>query len=99
MVGHESNSLPNQSRFRKLGSLWTPAADGIAGRVRLWCINSQQPHPKSTANIVAYVNGVPVNNLQHNSSRVYRLCPHGRRRVGHPPEWCCLRSVSRSATG
>ncbi len=78
-VGDQRNALPQQSLFREVGSLRSPAADGVAGFLCFWCVDSQEPHAKSTPNIVANVDGVTVNNFQHDRRGVHWLCRHGRR--------------------
>src|SRR4029079_3467184 len=58
-IGDEGDTLPKQGRFRELGCLRTPAADGVAGLLCFGCIDARPAGAEPTPDIVADVDRVP----------------------------------------
>ena len=63
-VGHDRDTLLHHGRLCELRRLRSPAAHGVAGLLRFRCVDSQEPHAKSTPVVVADVDGVAVYNFQ-----------------------------------
>jgi hypothetical protein len=76
-ICHEGDAFPEQGLLGESGSFRAPTADREARFLGFRCIDPQEPHTKPAADIVDNVDGVAVDDLQHQSSRGNRLSECG----------------------